>query len=130
MAMFVHLTSAAYAPRIRRSGIRASGGGRGGARGVHCFPVLTSCTLAHQWLRGPARFGTRGGMEAVHVRLPDDQPVLVGHSADRARGAEDSVTAVEAVRRVAALPDPRGWRCSCRGRSTRAKCTARAPRPR
>ncbi|MFD3455059.1 HEAT repeat domain-containing protein [Streptomyces sp. NPDC058691] len=109
MAMFVHLTSAANAPRIRRSGIRAAGGGRGGARGVYCFPVLASYTLTHQWLRELARFGTRGGLAAVHIRLDDDQPVLVGHYADRARGVEAAVTAAEAVRRVATLADPRGW---------------------
>ncbi len=51
MAMFVHLTSAANAPRIRRSGIRAAGHGQGSVRGVYCFPVLPSYTLTHQWLR-------------------------------------------------------------------------------
>ncbi|MFJ4844801.1 MULTISPECIES: HEAT repeat domain-containing protein [unclassified Streptomyces] len=106
--MFVHLTSAAYAPRIRRSGIRA-GRGPGGARGVYCFPVLTSYTLTHQWLRELARSGTRGGLVAVHIRLADDEPVRAGHYADRARGVEAAVSAAEAVRGIAALPDPRGW---------------------
>ncbi|MEU8827337.1 HEAT repeat domain-containing protein [Streptomyces sp. NPDC048636] len=109
MAMFVHLTSAADAPRIRRSGIRASGHGQGGARGVYCFPVLPSYTLTHQWLRELARFGRRGGLVAVHVRLDDAQPVLTGHYGDRARDAQETVPAAEAVRRIAALDDPRGW---------------------
>ncbi|MFI1028077.1 HEAT repeat domain-containing protein [Streptomyces sp. NPDC020951] len=109
MAMFVHLTSAANAPRIRRSGIRASGQGQGGARGVHCFPVLPSYTLTHQWLRELARFGSRGGLVAVHVRLDDAQEVSAGHYRDRPRDAGSQITAAEAVRRIAALEDPRGW---------------------
>ncbi|MFJ9576064.1 HEAT repeat domain-containing protein [Streptomyces sp. NPDC101191] len=109
MAIFVHLTSAANAPRIRRSGIRADARGQGGARGVYCFPVLPSYTLTHQWLRELARFGSRGGLVAVHVRLDDEQRVMVGHYGDRAREAQATVSAAEAVRRVAALDDPRGW---------------------
>ncbi|MFJ9817474.1 HEAT repeat domain-containing protein [Streptomyces sp. NPDC101151] len=109
MAMFVHLTSAANVPRIRRAGIRAASGGQGGARGVYCFPVLPSYTLTHQWLRELARFGSRGGLVAVHVRLDDGQDVLVGRYADRRLGAQDTVPAAEAVRRVAELEDPRGW---------------------
>lgn len=109
MAMFVHLTSAAGAPRIRRAGLRADSRGQDGARGVYCFPVLPSYTLTHQWLRELALTGSRGGLVAVHLRLPDDEPVLAGHYGDRARGAQRELTAAQAVRRVRALPDPRGW---------------------
>ncbi|MFJ5265801.1 HEAT repeat domain-containing protein [Streptomyces sp. NPDC088387] len=109
MAMFVHLTSAAHAPRIRRCGIRAVSHGQDGARGVYCFPVLPSYTLTHQWLRELARFGSRGGLIAVHLRLDDTQDVLVGRYADRAGNAQAGVAASEAVRRIAALEDPRGW---------------------
>ncbi|MFF7755498.1 HEAT repeat domain-containing protein [Streptomyces sp. NPDC007971] len=109
MAMFVHLTSAANAPRVRRSGIRAVSHGQGGVRGVFCFPVLPSYTLTHQWLRELARSGSRGGLVAVQVRLDDGQDVLVGRYGDRARGAQAAVTAAEAVRRIGALEDPRGW---------------------
>ncbi|GGW12653.1 hypothetical protein GCM10010264_49890 [Streptomyces globisporus] len=109
MAMFVHLTSAANAPRNRRSGIRAVGHGQGRARGVYCFPVLPSYTLTHQWLRELARFGSRGGLVAVHVRLDDAEDVLVGRYTDRAREARAAVPAAESVRRIAALDDPRGW---------------------
>ncbi|MFF9909207.1 HEAT repeat domain-containing protein [Streptomyces sp. NPDC013457] len=109
MAMFVHVTSAANAPRIRRSGIRAVSHGQGDERGVYCFPVLPSYALTHQWLRELARFGSRGGLVAVHVRLDDDEDVLVGHYADRARNAQSTLPAAQAVRRIAALDDPRGW---------------------
>ncbi|MFJ4184771.1 HEAT repeat domain-containing protein [Kitasatospora sp. NPDC089509] len=109
MAMFVHLTSAANTPRIRRAGIRADSRGQGGVRGVYCFPVLPSYTLTHQWLRELARFGPKGSLAAVHVRLDDAQQVLVGHYRDRAKDAQRWLTAAEAVARIAALPDPRGW---------------------
>ncbi|GAA3851010.1 hypothetical protein GCM10022227_05270 [Streptomyces sedi] len=76
-----------------------------GARGVYCFPVLPSYTLTHQWLRELARFGGRERLVAVHLRLDDGQEVRVG----RYSGRRESVTASEAVRRIAALEDPRGW---------------------
>ncbi|UUU32426.1 HEAT repeat domain-containing protein [Streptomyces sp. CA-210063] len=109
MAMFVHLTSAANAPRIRRSGVRATAQGQDGARGVYCFPVLPSYTLTHQWLRELGRFGSRGGLVAVHVRLDDAQEVLVGRYTDRARSAQATVPSAEAVQRISGLADPRGW---------------------
>ncbi|MFJ9443281.1 HEAT repeat domain-containing protein [Kitasatospora sp. NPDC101235] len=107
--MFVHLTAAANAPRIRRAGIRADSRGQGGVRGVYCFPVLPSYTLTHQWLRELARFGPKGALIAVHLRLDDEQEVLTGHYRDRARDAQQPLRAAEAVRRIGALPDPRGW---------------------
>lgn len=105
MASFVHLTSAADAPRIRRVGIRADSRGHEGSRGVFCFPVLRSHTLTHQWLRELARHGNRGGTVAVHLRLDDAEPVTVG----RYNRPPERVTAAEAVARLAAMPDPRGW---------------------
>ncbi|MCX4963971.1 HEAT repeat domain-containing protein [Streptomyces sp. NBC_00654] len=105
MAMFVHLTPAANAARIRRSGIRAISHGRAGSRGLYCFPVLPSYTLTHQWLRELSRRSGPGGLVAVHIRLPDDEPVTLGHYGR----APATTTAVEAVRRTAALEDPRGW---------------------
>ncbi|MGW3078000.1 MULTISPECIES: HEAT repeat domain-containing protein [unclassified Kitasatospora] len=109
MAMFVHLTAAANAPRIRRAGIRADSHGQGGARGVYCFPVLPSYTLTHQWLRELARFHPKGALVAVHLRLDDDQEVLAGHYRDRDRGTQRPLRAAEAVRRIGTLADPRGW---------------------
>ncbi|MFL1378547.1 MULTISPECIES: hypothetical protein [unclassified Nocardiopsis] len=105
MALFVHLTPAANTVRLRRSGVRAAGRGRGAGRGVYCFPVLPCYTLTHQWLRELAREDDHRRFVAVHIRLDDDQPVTVGHHASRPL----RVTAGEAVRIVRALPDPRGW---------------------
>ncbi|MFE5791958.1 HEAT repeat domain-containing protein [Streptomyces sp. NPDC056503] len=102
MATFVHLTPAACAANIRRSGIKA----RGERRGVHLFPVLASYALTHQWLRELARRQGPRGMVAVHVRLPDGEPVAVG----RYGRSQDEVTAAEAVRRIRELGDGAlGW---------------------
>ncbi|MFF7454544.1 HEAT repeat domain-containing protein [Kitasatospora sp. NPDC008115] len=109
MVMLVHLTSTANAARIRRSGIRAVSHGQDGTRGVYCFPVLPSYTLTHQWMRELGRFEGRGGWVAVHVRVDDAQPVQAGPYGDRWRQRQRTVTAAEAVRRIAALEDPRGW---------------------
>ena len=104
--MFVHLTPAVNEARVRRAGIKAVGrGGRGGGgRGVFCFPVLPSYTLTHQWLRELARREGPRGLVAVHGRLPDDERVSVGPY----HGTPVELTASDAVRRVAALADPRG----------------------
>ncbi|MER5746233.1 HEAT repeat domain-containing protein [Streptomyces sp. NPDC002225] len=107
MAMFVHLTASANAARIRRSGVRAVSHGRDAdrSRGLYCFPVLPSYTLTHQWLRELSRRSGSRGLVAVHLRLPDDEPVTVGRYHQEPR----HVTAAEAVRRIGALDDPRGW---------------------
>ncbi|WP_190232886.1 HEAT repeat domain-containing protein [Streptomyces avicenniae] len=109
MAMFVHLTPAVNVARVKRSGIRAVSWAQDGARGVYCFPVLPSYTLTHAWLRELSRHGGPGNLVAVHLRLPDAEPVRVGHYSGHGAGAHQVVTAGEAVRRVGALDDPRGW---------------------
>ncbi|MFC9794215.1 HEAT repeat domain-containing protein [Streptomyces sp. NPDC127584] len=104
MATFVHLTPAAHTARVRRVGLKAAG--RGEWRGVFLFPVLPSYTLTHQWLRELSRRPGPRRLVAVHVRLPDDEPVAVGRYSDH---QPPRVTAAEAVRRVAGAADPRGW---------------------
>jgi len=121
MAMFVHLTPAANAARIRKSGIRAASHGRDGAKGLFCFPVLPSYTLTHQWLRELARHGGPRGLVAVHLRLPDDEPVTVGHYSNRPGRTPLTTTASDAVHRVAALEDPRGWEVFLPRAATRAE---------
>ncbi|MEX0172163.1 HEAT repeat domain-containing protein [Streptomyces sp. LMG1-1-1.1] len=102
MATFVHLTPAACAAGIRRSGIKA----RGERRGVYLFPVLASYALTHQWLRELARRPGSRGIVAVQVRLPDGEPVAVG----RYGRSFDEVTAAEAVRHIRELGDGAlGW---------------------
>lgn len=104
MAEFVHITTGRSARRIERSGIAARSHGRTGARGVYCMPVLPSFTLTHQWVRELRRWHP-GVLVAVRLRLPDDEPVTVGHYGSPPR----EVTAAQAVAAIRELHDPRGY---------------------
>jgi hypothetical protein len=104
MAEFVHITVARAARRIERSGIAARSRGWAGGRGVYCMPVLSSFTLTYQWVRELRRWHP-GVLVAVHLRLPDDEPVTVGYYGAPPR----EVTAVQAVAAVRELDDPRGY---------------------
>src|SRR6266542_1147943 len=92
MAQFVHITEARAARRIERSGIAACSHGRAGGRGVYCMPVLPSFTLTHQWVRELRRWHP-GMLVAVHLRLPDEEPVTVARYGAPPR----EVTAAQAV---------------------------------
>ncbi|CAM4449365.1 HEAT repeat domain-containing protein [Nocardia ninae] len=100
VALLVHLTPEKNARRIRRTGITAPGF----ERGVFCMPVLASYVLSHQWLRELRRGGQRLFI-AVHFRIPDDEPVLVGHYSD----AGTEMTAAEAVSLIMRAEDARGY---------------------
>jgi hypothetical protein len=104
MAEFVHITTARAARRIERSGIAARSHGRASGRGVYCMPVLSSFTLTYQWVRELRRWHP-GVLVAVHLRLPNDEPVTVGRYGARPR----EVTAAQAVAVVRELDDPRGY---------------------
>ncbi|WP_144122527.1 HEAT repeat domain-containing protein [Catellatospora sichuanensis] len=104
MAEFVHITGERSARRVERSGIAARSHGRAGDRGVYCMPVLPSFTLTYQWVRELRRWHA-GVLMAVHLRLPDDEPVTVGHYGTEPR----RVTAAQAVATVRELADPRGY---------------------
>ncbi|MEU5694427.1 HEAT repeat domain-containing protein [Actinosynnema sp. NPDC020468] len=98
MALFTHLTSEKLARSVVRTGIRST------ARGVFCLPVLPSYTLSHQWARELRRRGQRT-IVAVDFRLPDDEPVEVGHyGAPRV-----ALTAAGAVALIRDHEDPRGY---------------------
>ena len=98
----MHLTPERNARRITRSGISARG--RHGGHGVYCMAMLPSFTLTHQWVRELRRSGVHT-IIAVHIRIPDDEPVTVGHYGQTPR----AVTAAEAVAVIRALADPRGY---------------------
>ncbi|WP_055483663.1 hypothetical protein [Sphaerimonospora mesophila] len=78
MTLLVHLTAAKNIRAVRRAGIRAAGHGQGGGAGVYCLPVLPSYQITYQWVR-ELRRGGQGTLVAVHFRVPDDEPVWVGH---------------------------------------------------
>jgi len=97
--MLLHLTSTKDVASIRRSGIRP--GKRSG--GVYAMPVLPNYVVSHQWLRELKRFGPRT-LSAVHFRIPDDEPVLMGHYSR----PEVSVTAAVAAGAIMHAKDPLG----------------------
>ena len=90
MPVFVHLTPEAHLRSIRRRGIVPPRGGV--RRGVYALPVTRNFYVSHQWLRELRRWG-RGTVFGVYFRLPDAEPVLLGHYN---RGHEP-MTAAEAV---------------------------------
>ncbi|MFC7647571.1 hypothetical protein ACFQX6_48985 [Streptosporangium lutulentum] len=45
---------------------------------MFCLPILPSYQLTHQWARELKRSGQRT-LTAVDFRVPDDEPVFVGH---------------------------------------------------
>ncbi len=100
----MHLAPARAVRRIERSGLSARSRGWFGDRGIYCMPVLASFDLTHQWVR-ELRRRHPGPLAAVHLRVPDDEPVTVGRY-----GTEPQrVTAAEAVAAVRGLADPRGY---------------------
>lgn len=86
MPVFVHLTSHRNLPAIRRGGIGTRG------KPVYAMPVTRNFSISHQWVRELRRWGS-GTVVGVYFRLPDDEPVQVGHYG----GARVSMTAAEAV---------------------------------
>ncbi|MFI0421030.1 hypothetical protein [Spongiactinospora sp. 9N601] len=103
MTMLVHVTAAKNVRSIRRSGIRAVSGGWDGT-GVYCLPVLPSYQITHQWVRELRRGGQRAHI-AVYFRVPDDEPVQVGHY----NSLPAHMGSAEAAALIAAQPDPRGY---------------------
>ena len=92
MATFVHLTSEKNIKAITHSGIKP-GRPRGVLpKGVFAVPVTPDFYGSHQWLRELRRSGQRT-LCAVYLRIPDDEPVYVGHYNEH----HQVLTAAEAV---------------------------------
>ncbi|MCZ7647197.1 MAG: hypothetical protein M5U26_18400 [Planctomycetota bacterium] len=130
MAQFVHLVSEKLASAVRRRGINLNRSRSWPARGVYAMPVTPRFYISHQWLRELKRDGQRT-VVGVYFRIPDDEPVLVGHyrfahractaaeaagvilKAEHAEGYEVIVPRrIEAaeIRKIRALPQVLGWR--------------------
>jgi hypothetical protein len=104
MADAVHITPERNAPGIVRSGVAARSRNRSGDRGVYCSPVLSSFTLTYQWVRELRRWHP-GVLVAVHIRIPDDEPVSVG----RYGALPERLPWARAIATVRDLTDPRGF---------------------
>jgi hypothetical protein len=105
MAMFVHLAPESSAAQIRRNGVARLRRGVGASpRGVFAVPVTRNFYASHQWLREMKR-RNKGPIIGVYFRIPDGQPVWVGHYGQAHRW----LSASEAVAQFAAADDPFGW---------------------
>jgi hypothetical protein len=105
MTMFVHLTPESNLPRICRSGIRRPRKARGELPvGVFAVPVTRNFFVSHQWLRELGRHQSRP-IAAVYFRVPDDEPVWVGHY----RQVGQLMSAADAMREFMTAEDRLGW---------------------
>jgi hypothetical protein len=106
MPLLVHLAPERALQSIRRNGIKARRAARTGrpVDGVFCMPVLRDYSVSYQWLRELRRAGPQR-LYGVHFRVPDAQPVYVGHY-----GGEKRLTTVgEAIGVLMRQADPRGY---------------------
>ena len=82
MALFVHLAAEKESVSIRRTGIKPRRLKQPLVddydRIVFAMPVTDNFYVSHQWLRELKRNGQRT-IVGVYFRIPDDQPVMVGH---------------------------------------------------
>lgn len=108
MALFVHLAPEKDSDSIRRTGIKPrylkQPLANGYDRIVFAMPVTDSFYVSHQWLRELKRKGQRT-IVGVYFRIPDNQPVMVGHYNQNHR----VLTAVEAVGVVFNVEQPEGF---------------------
>lgn len=108
--------------------MRRPGGERPG--GIFAMPMTRNFYVSHQWLRELRRRGS-GVIAGVYFRIPDDEPVWVGHynQAHQPMSAAEAVATVMAgesregfeviiprrvaasdIHRVRSLPQVVGWR--------------------
>jgi hypothetical protein len=93
MVMFVHLTAEKQVKTILRNGITRLRKSRiAGQKGIYAMPVMRNFFVSHQWLRELRRRG-RGTIAGIYFRVPDDEPVWLGHY----NQAHQRMTAAEAV---------------------------------
>ena len=105
MRIFVHLALESRVALIRRNGIgrlRKAWGDR--PAGIFAVPVTRSFYVSHQWLRELKRRG-RGAISGVYFRVPDEEPVWVGHFGQ----AHRRMTAAEAVAEFMRAESREGW---------------------
>jgi hypothetical protein len=129
--MFVHLAPESRVALIRHNGIGPLRKAlRDRPTGIFAVPVTRNFYVSHQWLRELKRQG-QGVISGVYFRIPDDEPVWVGHygQAHRPMTASEAVAefmggegregweviiprriAAKEIHRVRALPQVVGWR--------------------
>jgi hypothetical protein len=105
VAMFVHMAPESRTTLIRRNGIRRLRRPFAGfPGGVFAVPVTPNFYISHQWLRELKRRNA-GPISGVYFRVPDDEPVWVGHYNQSHRW----MTAAEAIAEFMKAQSPEGW---------------------
>jgi hypothetical protein len=128
--MFVHMAPAKNVDASRRAGINRLRKPAAGPGGLFAMPVTRNFYVSHQWVREMRRRG-QGPMAGVYFRIPDREPVWVGHynqnhqemtaaeavalmmSAENVEGFEVIVPRKirkDEIHRVRRLPQITGWR--------------------
>jgi hypothetical protein len=103
--MFVHLAPEGRVAAIRRNGIRRLRRAWGEfPGGVFAVPVTRNFYVSHQWLRELKR-RNQGPIAGVYFRIPDDEPVWVGHYGQAHRW----LTAAEAAAAFMTAESREGW---------------------
>jgi enterochelin esterase family protein len=72
--------------------------------GVYAVPITQNFYASHQWLRELKR-RNQGPIAGIYFRVPDAQPVWLGHYGNVHR----LVTAAEAIAEFTSADDPLGW---------------------
>jgi hypothetical protein len=105
MALFVHLTSESLASRISRNGItQMRPPARELPRGIYATPVTRDFYVSHQWIRELRRHKP-GAIAGIYFRVPDAQPVWMGHYGQHHR----ELTASQAIAEFSEAADRLGW---------------------
>lgn len=105
MAMFVHLAPESSLARIERVGLnRVRKAKADFPGGVFAVPVTRNFVISHQWLRELKRHRA-GSVAGVYFRVPDDEPVWVGHYQQHHRW----MAAAEAVAEFMSSESREGW---------------------
>ncbi len=105
MPIFIHLAPESRATLIRRNGIsRLSKAWRDRPAGVFAVPITRNFYFSHQWLRELKRRG-QGVISGVYFRIPDEEPVWVGHYGR----AHQPMAASEAVAEFMGGESREGW---------------------
>lgn len=69
------------------------------------MPVVPDFVVTHQWVRELRRWERQEELIAVHFRIPDTEPVLVGHYTREMK----EMTAAEASHLIATVKAPLGY---------------------
>lgn len=104
MVRFVHLTPEKNVDDILRSGITQLRQQDDHPKGIFAMPVARSFYISHQWL---GELKERGHLRvaALYFRVPDSEPVWVGHY----RHSHQRMTAAEAIAAFEREQRPEGF---------------------